>query len=176
MVKKCAYVLRGSPASGKSTITALLLKRLQGRVATLELDSFRWSYHLKPREISEITDDEHLLAFSNFLSVLENYCANGTYTLLLEGLFAWAKASPHGNMKDILECLRRYGFHLVLVRLEAPLEVLWQRNLKRNYVVPRLEFEELFANVMEDSGIEERKIDVSNLSEEDTLEQILAYT
>lgn len=142
-------------------------------MATLELDSFRWSYHLKPRSVLDITDDEHHLAFSNFLSVLENYCVNGTYTLILEGGFAWAKASPHGNMEDIIKCLRRYEYHPVLVRLEAPLEVLWQRNLKRNYVVPRLEFEQLYATVMESSGLEERRIDVSNLSEEETLMQIL---
>ena len=32
---RTAYVLRGSPASGKTTVTEILVQAMQGRVATL---------------------------------------------------------------------------------------------------------------------------------------------
>lgn len=63
---KTAYVLRGSPASGKTTVTELLVQRIPGRVATVELDTFRWNFHLRPRAVSEVAEDEHRLANVNF--------------------------------------------------------------------------------------------------------------
>jgi predicted kinase len=170
---KTAYVLRGSPASGKTTVTELLVQRIPGRVATVELDTFRWNFHLRPRAVPEVTEDEHRLAYVNFLSVLENYCGNGSYTMIVEGLFSWHKPSAHGNMCDILECLSRHNFRTRLVRLEAPLEVLWDRNSRRNYVVPRTEFEDLYWNVMEKTGESEEKIDVSEITPEAVVRKIL---
>jgi chloramphenicol 3-O-phosphotransferase len=119
-----------------------------------------------------VAEDEHRLAYTNFLSVLENYCRNGGYTMALEGLFSWDRPSAHGNMQDIVECLSRYNFQTRLVRLEAPLEVLWSRNTQRDYVVPRHEFEELYWNVMEKSGEVEQKIDVSQTTPEEVVNQI----
>jgi predicted kinase len=170
---KTVYVLRGSPASGKTTVTGLLVQSLPGRVATIELDTFRWNFHLRPRAVAEVGEDEHRLAYENFLSVLENYCRNGSYTIVIEGLFSWDRPSAHGDMRDILECLSRYNFRTRLVRLEAPLEVLWNRNMQRDYVVPRQEFEELFRNVMEKSGEPEERVDVSNITPETVVRRIL---
>lgn len=93
--------------------------------------------------------------------------------MIVEGLFSWDKPSAHGNMCDILQCLSRHNFRTRLVRLEAPLEVLWDRNSQRNYVVPRTEFDELYLNVMEKTGESEEKIDVSKITPEAVVRKIL---
>lgn len=166
-----AYVFRGPCASGKGTLTKAFAKTLSGKVALLELDEFRWRFHLIGRNVGDITEGEHYLAYQNFLSVLENYCKAGEYTLIIEGLFAWDTAGPHGNMQDILALFRRFHVNHMLFLLAAPYEVLWERNAKRQYVVPEDEFKMLHDYVMQKSSGEEIKIDVSG-TPEDALRQI----
>jgi len=96
------FIFRGSPSSGKGTITEAFMKKLGGRLAYIELDKFRWGFHLRNRTVPDIADDEHQLAYENYLAVLENYLKNGTYTIVTEGLFSWDTPGPHGNMQDIL--------------------------------------------------------------------------
>ncbi len=93
-MQKKIYIFRGSPASGKGTITEEFIKQLDGKIAFLELDNFRWGFHLKNRVVADIGQKEHLLAYKNFLSVLEYYLSDGSYTLVIEGLFSWRVAGP----------------------------------------------------------------------------------
>ena len=70
-MQKTIYIFRGSPASGKGTITNEFIKQIPGKVALLELDKFRWGFHLKNRKIVDITEDEHQLAYKNFYQSLK---------------------------------------------------------------------------------------------------------
>jgi hypothetical protein len=169
---KKAFVFRGSPASGKGTITEKFIHLLPDKVALLDLDTFRWHFHLTNRKVSEVSEDEHVLAYQNFLLILESYCINGGYDLVIEGLFAWDFPSPHGNMKDITSLLNQYGFDYKLFLLTGDMETLWKRNMERKYIVPREEFEMLYHNVMDKTGKEEIIINVGNMTLEDTLENI----
>lgn len=169
---KKAYIFRGAPASGKGTITKLFMQNLPGKVALLELDTFRWEFHSHIRKIQDITDEEHRFAYENFLLMLERYCQNGQYTLVIEGLFSWDTDSPHGNMQDILKILHTYKFTCFPFVLSAGEESLWKRNEEREYVVPRKEFDALYHNVMHKIGEEERVIDVTNHTPEETLKAI----
>ena len=155
-----AYVFRGSPASGKGTITAEFIKKLPGKVAKLELDQFRWGFHLWNRNVSDVTEDEHAFAYQHFLSSLELYCKNGSYTLVVEGLFSWDTPGPHGNMRDILAIFKKYNVEHKIFLLYADYDTLWSRNQKRNYAVPEAEFRQLYDYVMQKKSEEEIQIEV----------------
>lgn len=157
---KNIYIFRGSPASGKGTITKAFLREVSGKIAFLELDTFRWGFHLINRVVSEVTEKEHQLAYDNYLAVLENYLRDGTYTIVTEGLFSWAAPSPHGCMQDILELCKQYGYHVYPVLLSANYQTLWERNLAREYSVPEAEFKLLYEHVMQEWSAEEVVIDV----------------
>jgi predicted kinase len=155
------YIFRGSPASGKGTITAEFLKQLPGKVVFLELDKFRWGFHLVNREVGDVSEVEHQLAYKNYLSVLENYLKSGQYTIVTEGLFSWDKPSPHGNMQDVLLLAKKYDFKSFPILLFADLETLWMRNLAREYSVPEGEFSELYSHVMDKQDKSEIVVDVT---------------
>lgn len=170
---KTAYIFRGPPASGKGTLTKLFMQHLKGKVALLELDTFRWEFHSHVRAISDVTNDEHQFAYENFLLILERYCKKGDYTIVIEGLFSWNTPSPHGNMQDILKILKKYGFTYESFVLSADRDTLWERNSKRDYVVPHEEFDELYDTVMQATGDEEQLIDVTAQSPEETVRGLM---
>ncbi len=168
------YIFRGSPSSGKGTITKSFIARLTGKVAYIELDKFRWGFHLLNRSIPEISNEEHQLAYQNYLSVLENYLSDGTYTIVTEGLFSWETPGPHGNMKEVIGLCEKHNqtYHPVL--LFADKAVLWERNTKREYSVPREEFDELYDYVMKKRSDDEIAYNVGELTVDETTQKLLA--
>ena len=174
-MQKKIYIFRGSPASGKGTITEEFIKQLDGKIAFLELDNFRWGFHLKNRVVADIGQKEHLLAYKNFLSVLENYLSDGSYTLVIEGLFSWRVAGPHGNMQDIISLATKYNYNYYPILLYADFETLWNRNLQRDYSVPIDEFKQLYSYVMDDQSEEEIKINVDDKSVQESVDILSQY-
>lgn len=172
---KKAYIFRGSPASGKTTLTKKYIKQFSGKCALLELDTFRWNFHLTNREICEVSLEEHYFAYKNFLMMLESYCKNETYDLVIEGLFAFDKKSPHGNMQEIMYILNKYNYKYEAFVLMADFETLWNRNLKRDYSVPRDEFIDLYNNVVEKIGKNEIIIDVGQTTPRESLVRVINF-
>lgn len=167
-----AYVIRGAPASGKGTLSKKFVKLIEGKIAYLELDTFRWGFHTENREVKDITEDEHQFAYNNFLLMLEAYCKNGDYDLVIEGLFSWNEHGPHGNMQDIIKIIRKYRFDHRVFFLSANLETLWERNLSREYSVPREEFKQLYDYVGKHQEKKEILIDVDNKTPEEAVSDI----
>lgn len=161
---KQIYIFRGSPASGKSSLAKEFSKLIPGKVAFLELDTFRWEFHLVNRDITEIAVSEHQLAYTNYLSVLENYLADGRYTVVTEGLFSWNTESPHGNLHDVIALCNKYSRTYQSIVLSASSDTLWHRNSERQYSVPREEFEELYNHVTHEVSDTEFLLDVESNS------------
>lgn len=174
-MNKQAYIFRGSPASGKGTLTELLIKEFKAKTALLELDTFRWGFHYNNRKIEDVSNEEHAFAYQNLLLLLENYCRNGQYNLVIEGLFSWNINCPHGNVQGLVKILKRYNFKFKIFLLSADFDELWNRNLKREYSVPKGEFSELYDFVMGEIRPEEVVIDVSDKNPKETLEKIRKY-
>lgn len=172
---KKIYIFRGAPASGKGTITEAFMQKLPGKVAFLELDKFRWGFHRVNRSVFEVTEEEHALAYKNYLAMLENYLADGNYTIVTEGLFSSNTPSPHGNLEDVMSLVAKYDYEPVPILLYAPYDVLWDRNQKREYSVPEEEFKQLYDHVMQAESLEEHKIDVAQTSVDEAVAQLLQY-
>lgn len=170
-----AYVFRGSSASGKGTIVKEFVKELPGKVAVLELDTFRWGFHLWNRTVADVTPEEHAFAYQHFLSSLELYCKNGNYTLVVEGLFSWDTPGPHGDMQDIIAIFKKYNVDHRLFLLYGDYEVLEERNAKRDYVVPQPEFKELYEYVMQKTSDEETHINVGEQSVPEIVQSLKTY-
>lgn len=170
-----AYVFRGAPSSGKGTLAKEFIKLVPAKVAYLELDNFRWGFHLYNREVKDVRDDEHELAYENFLSVLENYSRNGSYNLVMEGLFSWRKHGAHGNMADIVNILEKYNIGYRVFYLKADFSTLQKRNSKRKHVVPEGEFKSLYDYVGEVEVGKEVVVDVEKNTPSETLNFLKKY-
>jgi predicted kinase len=172
---KKIFILRGSPASGKGTISKEFMKKIPGKVVYLEEDNFRWGFHFINRTVPEVTDDEHALAYKNHLDVLKNYLEDGSYTIVTEGVFSWNTHGPHGCVQDILDLAKKFDFEAHPVFLSANYEILWERNRKRKYVVPEEEFKMLYDYVTSEQSDKELKIDVTTNSVESSVEILTKY-
>jgi predicted kinase len=175
-MKPTVYIFRGAAASGKGTLVPVLAEQLPKPVALIEQDKLRWGFHLIGREIPDISEEEHRMAYENTRLLYEQYLKKGNYTIVLEGLFTWDDTeSSLGNAKELLALAKQYGFEAKSLVLAAKKEVLWQRNIAREYSVPEAEFEELFKRVYETVDDSEILIDTSDSTPIQVLNALLKY-
>jgi predicted kinase len=173
MLKPCVYIFRGAPASGKGTIVSEFCKVLPQPVALIEQDKFRWGVHLIGRNVPDVKDQEHALAHRNTVLIYEQYLRDGQYNIVLEGLFTWDNAtSSQGNVRELIELAKRYGYPCQSIVLKADKAELLRRNAKRQYSVPQDEFDTLYANVYNRVDSSELVIDSTNQKVDETLRRL----
>jgi hypothetical protein len=171
---KKAYIFRGPPASGKNTILKPFVRSLSNPAALLELDVFRWDFHFWNLRVEDITEEYHHFAYHNFLRMVEEYARFGKFDLVLEGLFSWNIPSSQGAVSEILPLLQRNGYSVTSILLTAEKETLWYRNQRREYVVPRAEFDLLYRHVMETVDPSEVVIDSTDQKIDQMIEIVQA--
>jgi len=169
-MKPTVYIFRGAPASGKGTIVPKFCELLPKPVAFISQDDLRWGFHLIGRKVSDVKDSEHMLAYKNTELLYEQYLKDGSYTIVLEGLFTWDdQKSSQGNAKSLVELARKHGFDVKSIVLRADKDELLARNAARGYTVPREEFEDLYHNVYKKIGDGEEVIDSTRQTPEQTM-------
>jgi predicted kinase len=174
---KHVYVFRGAPASGKSTVVPLFCETLPKPVTLIEQDKFRWGIHTFGRKVSEVTDEDHALAYRVTVAAYEEYLKNGIHTIIVEGLFTYDDiSSSQGNIRELRKLAEKYGYTFTSVVLTASKQELLTRNSERAYTVPDEEFEQLFNGVYGIIGDDEVVIDSNALSPQDTLGNVLRNT
>lgn len=167
------YIFRGSPASGKSTLTPVFCKEMAPPVALLKHDMFRWHIHAVDRAVEDVSAEEHLFAFENLKALFERYLISGRYTVVVEGLFTWDdKRAAQGNVRELLALAQKHGATATSIVLKAGKNTLLARNAARSWEVPRGEFEELYNNVYKTIDASEVVIDSTRQSLEETLKDI----
>jgi len=170
---KTVYIFRGAPATGKGTIAPMFTRLLPMPAALIEQDMFRWGFHLIGRQVPDVTESEHLFAYNNMVLLFEQYLKNGSYDLVVEGLFTWDNAdSSQGNAKQLLDMAQANDFNIKSIVLKADKEELLKRNSERQYSVPHDEFEVLYNNIYQTIDPSETVIDSTGQSPEETLETL----
>ena len=169
-MKPKVYIFRGAPASGKGTVVPEFAKLLPKPVALIEQDKLRWGFHLIGRSVSEVTPDEHRMAYENTVLLYERYLKSGKYTVVVEGLFTWDdEMSNEGNVKQLLDLAIINGFDAVSVVLTADKEHLLERNANREYSVPDDEFEKLYQAIYDKIDANEIVVDSTDKTVAETL-------
>lgn len=171
------YIIRGGPASGKTTLAPLLAKKLKEPIALLEQDMWRWDMHLAGRTIPDVDPEEHLFADELFVKTIESYLAHGRYTIIVEGSFGWEEtAITQISAKKLAQLGEKYGFHPVNIVLKSDFSTQSRRNLKRHYVVPRDEFKTIYDTVYDHFDQSEHIIDTSGKTIDQTLDELYGLT
>lgn len=164
------YIFRGAPATGKGTVIPKFCELLPRPVAFISQDVLRWGFHLIGRKVSEVTDNEHVLANKNTELLYEQYLADGHYTIVIEGLYTWNdEVSSQGSAKKLVELAKGYGFNVKSIVLKADKEVLLSRNKARDYVVPLDEFNMLYSKVYDTIDASEIVINSTGQTADETL-------
>ncbi len=169
-MSKHLYIVRGAPASGKTSLTPLLATHTTQPTALIEQDNWRWGIHLVGRSIPDIEKEEHYFADKIMLHTLEEYLKTDKYTVIIEGSFAWDNPSvTHLTVKDFITLADKYNHSWTSIILKADKKVLQKRNNARKYTVPKDEFNTLYNALYETIDSQEIIIDSTDLTEEDTI-------
>jgi predicted kinase len=172
-MKSIVYIFRGAPATGKGTVIPEFCKLLPKPVAFISQDVLRWDFHLIGRKVSEVADDEHVLANKNTEVLYEQYLKDGRYTIVIEGLYTWDdEASSQGSAKRLAELARNYGFNVRNIVLRADKKELLARNAARKYAVPLDEFNMLYNNVYATIDDSEMVIDTTGQTPAETINSL----
>jgi predicted kinase len=176
-MSKNVYAFRGSPASGKTTISALFCETLPRPMTFLRHDLFRWELHTHGRTVPEVSEADHALAFEVLVGAYQTYLRRGRHPIVAEGVFTYDDpASSQGNVEELRVLAEEYGYTFTSIVLSAAKDVILTRNAARSYSVPRDEFELLYGGVYGTVGSNEAVVDSTTLTVPQTLDQVLAAT
>lgn len=174
-MQKTVYIFRGAPASGKTTLTRLLAKKLPKPIAILEQDYFRWGIHNFNKSKAKVLHNEHLLADKNFLSVFEQYLQDSRYTIIIDGSFTWdTNELGYIDSKKLINIANRYGFKCVNVLLKAERKILNKRNARRKYTVPAKVFDDMYDTLYKKIDNSEKIFDTTHLTKRQTLDLLVS--
>ena len=141
-MKPVLITIRGSPASGKSTLARNLTKKIKGKVALLIVDEFRWV--MTAHEDRDKKD--YMVSFDNYLYALENYLKLG-YTVITEDAWVRKHEDNATSIKKVEELGKKYSAEIHQILLKGSWNTVKHINTLRPMVIPQKELKELYNKV-----------------------------
>jgi len=173
-MRKTVYIFRGAPASGKTTLSRSLARKLPKPVATLEQDYFRWGIHNFSKPKSKVLHGEHILADRNLISIFRGYLKDGNYTIILDGPFTWdTDELGYINSRKLIDIANSYGYKCINIILKADAKELIKRNAKRKYAVPIKVFNEMYDVLYKKIDKSEIIFDTTNKTKTQSIKMIV---
>ena len=167
-MKTVLITIRGSPASGKSTLARNLTKKITGKVALLIVDEFRWV--MTAHEDRDRKD--YAVSFDNFLYALENYLKLG-YTVITEDVWVRKHEDKATSIKKVEELGKKYSAEIHQILLKGSWNTVKHINTLRPMVIPQKELKELYNKVYSESIKTEVVIDIDEKKPNQILKEAL---
>ena len=167
-MKPTLITIRGSPASGKSTLARNLTKKIDGKVALLIVDEFRWVMIAHENRDKE----DYAVSFDNFLYALENYLRLG-YTIIIEDAWIRKHQDKTTSIKKVVDLGRKYNAEIHQILLKGSWSTIKCINTLRSMVIPQKELKELYKKVYSTSIKDESVIDIDNKKPDHILKEVL---
>ena len=167
-MKPKLITIRGSPASGKSTLARNLVKKTKGKVALLIVDEFRWV--MTAHEYRDKKD--YAISFDNFLYALENYLKLG-YTVIAEDCWIRKDEDKSTSILKAINLGKKYDAEIHQILLEGSWKTVKHINTLRPMVIPQKELRELYENVYSKSIKTETVINIDGKKPNQILKETL---
>ncbi len=163
-------IIRGPPASGKTSLAKELVKRISGKKALLTVDEFRWimTAH-EPRDERDFN-----LSFDNYLYCLKNYLRAG-YIVITED--AWVKkfTDQSTDIQKVIKIGAQQGIPVTQILLKGSWPTILKNNSQRPMVIPDKELKELYDRALSIELPGELVIDIDHKPIERIAEEVLAH-
>ena len=156
-MKPKLIIIRGSPASGKSTLTRNLAKNINGKIALLIVDEFRWVMTAHENR----DEKDYAISFDNFLYALENYLKLG-YTIIVEDTWIRKHKDNATSIKKVVDLGKEYNAEIHQILLKGSWSTVKHINTLRPMVIPQKELKDLYEQVYSKNIKDEVVIDIDN--------------
>ena len=167
-MKPSLILIRGSPASGKSTLARNLSKKLNGKVALLTVDDFRWVMTAHKNRDRK----DYKISFDNFLYSLENYLKL-SYTIIVEDCWVKKYKDKSTNVNKVIQLGKKYNAEIYQILLKGRWNTIKLINTLRPMVIPQKELKELYNKVYSKKRKEETTIDIDDKKPSLILKEVL---
>lgn len=169
-MKPKLIIIRGSPASGKSTLARSLTRKLKGKIALLIVDEFRWIMTAHENR----DEKDYLISFNNFLYALENYLKSG-YITIIEDCWIKKHKDKTTDIKKVLDLGRKYNSEIYQILLKGSWNTVRHINTLRPMVIPQKELKELYERVYSKKIKEEIVIEINAKKPAQILKEVLNH-
>ncbi|MBU3940985.1 MAG: AAA family ATPase [Nanoarchaeota archaeon] len=170
-MKSKLIIIRGSPASGKSTLARNLTKKIKGKTALLIVDEFRWI--MTSHENRDKKDYD--LSFDNFLYTLKNYLKSG-YTVIAEDSWIKKHNDKSTDIKKVIKVGKKYKAKIIQILLKGSWKTVKHINTLRPIVISQKELKESYEKVYSKKIKGEIIIDIDNKKPNQILKEFLILT
>lgn len=162
---KKLILIKGSPASGKTTLAKKLASKIAGKVSVLTIDEFRWvmASH-EPRD-----EKDFKISWNNYLFVLENYMKEN-YNIITEDVFIKQFTDKSTNLNDIIKLAKKYNFKITKLFLNCSFKLTKKRNKNRLMKVKDLE---TIYNKVNENNLNFLHINIDNKTKNQVLKEAL---
>lgn len=167
-MKPKLIIIRGPPASGKSTLARGVVKKTKGKVALLIVDEFRWV--MTAHEDRDAKDYE--VSFDNYLYALENYLKLG-YTVVTEDVFVRKHKDKSTSIDFVIELGKKYKADISVYLLKGSFDTIKHINTLRPMVIPQKELKELYDKVYSQSVKGETIVTIDDKDTNQILKEVL---
>jgi len=161
-------IIRGSPASGKSSLARNLAKKLKGKIALLIADEFRWIMTAHENRNKKDYD----ISFDNFLYALKNYLKSG-YTVIVEDSWIRKHNDKSTNIKKVISLGKKYKTKITQILLKGSWKTVKHINTLRPMVIPQKELKESYETVYSKKIKDEIVINIDNKKPNQILKETL---
>jgi len=161
-------MIRGSPASGKSTLARALIKKFSGKVALLILDEFKWIMTAHGNR----DQGDFKIAFENYLFALKNYLKKG-YTVIAEDAFVKKHKDTSTDINKVIKLGEKYNAKISQILLKGNWKTIKHINTLRPMVIPQKELKDTYQRVYATKRSEETTIIVDNKRPQQILKEAL---
>ncbi|MAG76048.1 MAG: hypothetical protein CL811_04730 [Colwelliaceae bacterium] len=146
MKRSKLIIIRGSPATGKTTLAQSIIKHykknLKNKVALLTLDEFKWV--MTAHEERDRKDFE--ISFKNYLFSLENYLKQG-YIIVTEDCFVKKYEDKSTDILKAIKLAKKYEAKTKLILLKGNWDTVIKINKLRPMVIPKNDLRDTYNKV-----------------------------
>ena len=161
---KKIVIIRGAPATGKTTLAEKIIEYMNGKKALISYDEFLWvmtAHHDRDKE-------DYRISMKNYLSTIRRYMEHN-YLIVTENCFDRVEEKSYEKLVSLAE---KQEYDILKILLTCSFDEIRKRNNERPTTVEYDNLKHSYNSVYDERKDNEHRIDTTNISSKDVFEKV----